>query len=126
MTVSPLFSTSWAKGVLNFLIFPSSSDVASDGLVRPTVTNVQVVSDLGADGRYLTVEAIDVEVPVWLGDSDGAVRLADGGAAVLDLARTPSLQTAYWERTGRFDIRVMAVVRRESRVSLIPRFPVLI
>ena len=37
------------------------------GPVRPTVTSVQVVSDPGADGRYLAGEEIEVEVRFSVG-----------------------------------------------------------
>ena len=43
-------------------VLAQGDGTGGDGPVRPTVTSVQVVSDPGADGRYLAGEEIEVEV----------------------------------------------------------------
>ena len=48
-------------------VLAQGDGTGGDGLVRPTVTSVQIVSDPGADGRYLAGEAIEVEVRFSVG-----------------------------------------------------------
>ena len=48
-------------------VLAQGDGTGGDGLVRPTVTSVQVVSDPGADGRYLAGEEIEVEVRFSVG-----------------------------------------------------------
>ena len=68
-------------------VLAQGDGTGGDGPVRPTVTSVQVVSDPGADGRYLAEEAIEVEVRFSVGvqmDRFASLTLAldVGGAAV--------------------------------------------
>ena len=48
-------------------VLAQGDGTGGDGPVRPTVTSVQVVSDPGADGRYLAGEEIEVEVRFSVG-----------------------------------------------------------
>ena len=48
-------------------VLAQGDGTGGDGVARPTVTSVQVVSDPGADGRYLAGEEIEVEVRFSVG-----------------------------------------------------------
>ncbi len=48
-------------------VLAQGDGTGGDGVERPTVTSVQVVSDPGADGRYLAAEEIEVEVRFSVG-----------------------------------------------------------
>ena len=106
MTVSPLFSTSWAKGVLNFLISRLSSDVASNGRVLPNLRNLP--PGMGKRGRR-------GDWPFWH-HGDGGCETETVCVVVLpEENRKPAEPPRY--STGLCDLLKRACVVRSARIG---------